>query len=164
MNELTYTPLSDGFKIAKDENGNIVFARNSTTLFVADPTELSTALAPLTGSTPVSATGDTETVSALAAAQEQIATLQSELSVQDKQISEQLAQIGALKQQIAADQKAAADIQSAIAEANADAKLSGNGQASLESASSGGEAAVPTPETGVAAPTIAPSNAGISGS
>lgn len=155
MSELAYTPLSDGFKVAKNDEGNIVFARNDTTLFVADPTELGAALSPLMAvAQPVA---DTE---ALTAANATIAL--------------QAKTIGDLQDQVAADKSAAVDIQASIANAikladlaqtQLGAQQQGNAQALPAAVSGAAEAPAATPPApAVEAPTIAPSNTGISGS
>lgn len=144
MNDLDYTPLSDGFKIAKDDNGNIVFARNDTTLFVAAPGELQIALTPFIGS--VGAAGqavvDTTSADALAAANANIASLTEQLGVANDKIVE-------LTAQISADKAAAEAITKAVAQAQtppADAAPSS------------------TEPPAAIVPTIAPSNTGITGS
>jgi hypothetical protein len=169
MSELTYTALSDGFKIAKNDDGNVVFARNGTSLFVADPTELNTALSLLIGSTSAQAVVDTTTANALAAANDAIALQAKQIgSLQDQLAAEKvtsadavaaaIAKIAALDAQIAADQKAAALIQATIEAANTGAE-----EASIkaETPAAQGE---PQEVGGGGAPTIAPSNTGISGS
>ena len=146
--DLTYTPLSDGFKIAKNDDGNIVFARNDTTLFVADPADLGTALAPLgvsVASGNAQAVVDTTTADALTAANAKIDALNITIGQQATELNTQAEHIISLEAQIEADQKAAAAIQAAIGAA-------------------GAADAAPSSSEPAAAPTIAPSNASITGS
>ena len=125
MSDLAYTPLSDGFKIAQDENGNIVFARNDTTLFVASAADLHTALTPLIGSVgaPASTTQtvvDTTSADALTAANAKIAELTD-----------------ALGARIKADNEAAAAISAAVAKAQSDAAPSSSEPATIAPSNTG---------------------------
>ncbi|MBU7436510.1 hypothetical protein [Paraburkholderia fungorum] len=140
MTELNYTPLSDGFKIAKDDNGNIVFARNATTLFIASPDDLHAALTPLIGSigsSDASGSGDV-----LTAANAQITQLQAQLAAAASAAASVDEQMTALRAQIAADKAAAQAITAGVAPVVADA----------------------APSSTEPAPVIAPSNTGIAGS
>ncbi|MCX4154989.1 MULTISPECIES: hypothetical protein [Paraburkholderia] len=148
--ELNYTPLSDGFKVAKDDNGNIVFARNDTTLFVASPDDLVTTLTPLVGSigTAGQAVVDTTTADALTAANAKIAQLQSQLADANTAALAVNDQMAALREQITADKAAAAAIAEAMAKAQTPSPVD----------------AAPSSTEPPVSPTIAPSNTGISGS
>ncbi len=143
MNELNYTPLSDGFKVAKNDDGNVVFARNDTTLFVASPADLQSTLAPMIGSITAVPAADT---TALDAANASVAQLQTQLAAAQEGAVNYEKQIEALKAQIAADKAAAATIQ-------------GTGTAGLSE-----QSVVATASPDALAPTIAPSNTGITGS
>lgn len=168
--DLTYTALSDGFKIAKNDDGNIVFARNDTSLFIASPAELNAVLAPLIGTLVASAAPDTSALdmakAALALQAKQIGDLQDQIAADKVAAADALAastaKIASFEAQIATDQSAAAQIQATIAAANTGAE---NASIAAETpAAQGAAQGVAAASVSAEAPTIAPSNTGISGS